>query len=181
MHYISNLFKLLGAFFSASFGILDIAEILNYDWDGIFPLANWHGWTELYGNPFEVLVDGTDAGSGIHIIEGGWLDMRYHDRIAVTCEVTGGNASAVGTVDFIFQAAFSMINPDQQWLQDDMRIDVLANADNTVRKTETLDVTSMSYMRLYSIRNRGVEPVIVRAITSDGVKPVRYDPSLLGN
>ena len=175
MHYISNLFKLLGAFFSASFGVLDVAEILNYDWDGIFPLAHWHGWTELWGNPYLVAID-----NGEHVVEGGWLDVRYHDRIAFTCEVTGGDPTAVGTVDFIFQAAFSMVNPDQQWFQDDMRIDVLANADNTVRKTETVDVTSMSYMRLYSVRNRGAVAVVCRAICSDAVKPVSYDPSLLG-
>ena len=176
MHYITNLLRMIGAFFSAGFGVLNVAEILNYDWDGLFPLAHWHGWTELYGNPFNVTVD-----NGEHVIEGGWLDVRPHDRIAVTCEVTGGNASATGTVDFVFQAAFSMVNPDQQWLPDDMKIDVLADAANTVKKTETLDVTSMSYMRLFRVRNRGVEPVVVRAITSDGVKPARYNPSLLGN
>lgn len=176
MHYITNLLRMIGAFFSAGFGVLNVAEILNYDWDGMFPLAHWHGWTELYGNPYNATID-----NGTHVVEGGWLDVRPHDRIAFTCEVTGGDASAAGTVDFIFQAAFDIINPDLQWFNNDMRIDVLANATNKVTKTETLDVTSMSFMRLHSIRNRGAVAVVCRAICSDGVKPISKGLSQLGS
>ena len=167
MKFVGYVFNLIKTVLSSSFGTLNIAELLEYDWDGVYPRTFWTGWCEFWGNPYRVTID-----SGSHDVLGGWVDVRHVNRLNVSCIAEGCDASAVGRVDFVFQAAYSIINDDLQWFPADLRIDALVNGTTAVVSTETLDVANMSYMRLYRIVNSGAEPVICRAITTNAVRPV---------
>ena len=162
--YVCNLIRTV---LSSSFGVLGLAELLEYDWDGMYPRAYWTGWLEFWGNPYRVLID-----NGTHNVHGGWVDVRHLARLNVQCIVEGANASAAGRVDFVFQAAYSILADGLQWFPPGLRIDVMADGTSIVTSTETLDLANMSYMRLYRVVNSGAEPVICRAISANVARPI---------
>ncbi len=151
-----------------SYTTLGVAELLQYDWDGVFSRKHWHGWLEFFGTPYSISVNGGATAAGV----GGWIDVRHVARISVTCFVTGAAGGAAGRVDFIWQSAYDLINEDLQWFADNLRMDVMADGTNIVSETEVLDVDHMSYIRLHSLTNSGAVAVTCQARTMDGIRPV---------
>ncbi len=170
MKALSYLGTLLKSIFFAGFSSLDVAELLQYDWNGMFPRRFWHGWCDLWGNPYSVRIN-----NGSHAVEGGWVDVRHLHRLPTTCHVTGAGAGATGRVDFIFQAAYDLLNIDLQWFPDTLRIDMSATGVTEVLQTEELDVEQMSYIRIHSINNNNAVAVICRVTTPDMVRPVNLN------
>lgn len=167
MKFVSNLVNFIKASVLVTFSALDTAELLEYDWDGKFPRAHWHGWCEMWGSPYSVRVN-----NGEHVAEGGWLEIIHLARLSVTGQVTGANGSAAGRVDFRFQVAKDLFNSATYELPG-LAVSVEADGTNTEINTEALDVGSFNFIRVHTIQNYGAQPVDVRCITCDGVRPVK--------
>lgn len=167
MKILSRFLYLLKTVFFTEFATLNIAELRQYDWDGVFPRRFWHGWCDFWGEPYQVTID-----NGSHVVEGGWVDVRHLHRLPTACRVTGTGAGAAGRVDFIFQAAYDLINTDLQWFPNTLRADAMADGTTEVFENVELDVEQMSYIRIHSINNMGAVAVVCRVTTPDIVRPI---------
>jgi len=142
------------------------AEHQTYDWDGIFPRAEWHGWVAMFGpqnwlrvNPGEVFVPG------------GWLDIKVLASLPITAKVTGVGAGS-GVINLQFQGAMSLYDDVIRDEPSDMQFNADINGVNEVETHESIDVGRWNYIRFWSANNLSAVAVDVVLHTHDGVIPV---------
>ena len=167
MRFLTSVIKYAIGILRSVSGSLDVAEIRSYAWDGVAPLHHRHGWTTLFGDPYGVVV--TDAS---YAIESGWVDVRGLANMEVTIKATGAAADTVGTVQAIFQIAFSPADAPLRMLRDDLAIAVVVNGTTQMVNTEVFDVSQVSYIRVSQINMTTNGNVTVEIITTDASKPI---------
>lgn len=154
----------------ASFSTIDRAELRTYEWDGIMPRAEWHGWCELFGSPYSVVFD-----TGEQVVEGGWIDIRHLGRIAINAKVTAA-AGINGSAILFFEGAMSLYDTMIRDMPTDMQM--IANVVESV-ETEThgvIDIQKWNYYRFNKLVNNSNGAITLRLITHDGVRPADLPP-----
>ena len=163
MHWL----KLLKFMALCSYSTLGTAELRGYDWDGVFPRAEWHGWCDLYGDPYSVLFD-----VGSSSVAGGWVDVTTLASLEIFADITGSDPAAVGNILVQFQGAITLDNALLWNTPSDLQFSADFAADSIVRTLGRLDVLSWNYVRMLSVKNMGSHAASVRLMCHDGVRPV---------
>ncbi len=151
----------------AVYSTLDVAELRTYEWDGVFPLADWHGWCDMYGAPYQVLFN-----AGEHSVAAGWLEVIALGSLQVIADVTGEAPGVVGSVALQFQGALALDN-SLTWVKpSDMQFSAEVLDDSSVRTVQTIDISAWNYIRFVDINNMASGAVRLRLMCHDGVRPV---------
>ena len=159
--------KLLQFVFLSTYSVLGTAELRAYDWDGVFPRALWHGWCDLYGDPYQALFN-----AGEHSVAGGWVDVAEHSSLVVIADITGSDPAAVGSIAIQFQGALALDNALLWDTPSDLQFSADVITDATVRTLGTLDIAKWNYIRMSSVNNMASHAASVRLMCHDGVRPV---------
>lgn len=150
-----------------SFSTIDVAELRTYDWDGIFPRGDWHGWCDLFGSPYSVLFD-----TGPQTRESGWIYVMPLGRLPINAKLTGAAADAAGTVQLIFEGAMSLYDTMIRDTPTDMQFIADVSGNTEVETHGIIDVHKWNYIRLQGVNNMSNRSVNVRLVTHDGVRPM---------
>lgn len=161
-----RLLRLLKYIVLTAYSTINVAELLDYDWDGIFPRAEWHGWCSMFGNPYRVLFNPGESG-----VPGGWLDVAIFESIPITAKVTAVGAG-VGMISLQFQGAMSLFDRVIRDEPSNMQFSADIDGVTETETHDTINVDKWNYMRFFSANNTSNVAVNVELVTHDGVRPV---------
>lgn len=157
----------IGHILLSSFSVIDTSELRTYDWDGVFPKGDWHGWCDLFGEPYSVLFD-----TGEQTRESGWIYVLPLGRLPVNAKLTGAGVGVVGTVLLIFEGAMSLYDTMIRETPTDMQFLADVNGTTEIETHGIIDISRWNYVRLKSVVNMASGSVNVRLVTHDGVRPM---------
>ena len=158
--------KLVHFVFMAAYSGIAQAELTNYDWDGLSPRAEIHGWCEMFGPTNQALFN-----VGESFTPGGWLDVTRLASLPIMAIVTGAGAGQ-GAVSIQFQGAMSLFDQVIRDEPSDMQFSANVNDTNAEETQETIDVARWNYIRFWSIDNMSAIAVTLQLRTHDGVRPI---------
>ena len=162
-----RLFRLLKFIALSVYSSLDVGELRQYDWDGVFPRAEWHGWASLFGTPYKMRIN---AASEV-FVPGGWFDVSIFESVPITAKVTGTGVGA-GMISLQFQGAMSVFDSIIRDEPSNMQFSADILDTNEVETHDTINVDKWNYFRFWSGNNQSAVNVDVELVTHDGVRPV---------
>lgn len=161
-------FRALKFIVSSAYCVLDTAELRTYDWDGVFPRAEWHGWCSMFGTPYKMRLN-----SGVlSAVPGGWLDVKVFGDLSVTAKVTGTGAGA-GVLSIQFQGAMSLFDGVIRDEPSNMQFSADIDGTDEIETHESINVARWNYIRFWSAENLSAVDVDLELVTHDGVRPVK--------